>query len=332
MRPQKAKHDWSRAALAGALTMLLASLHPGATAPLAQQQPTPNTQKPAPEGQKPVPEGQKPVPEGQKPAPETQKPTPPPAANAAPPAKPLVPLAASTLATHPDTYYGESVTITAPVDQSVGTMAFSLNQDPAKNAGKDILVLAPRLNSPVDPKAYVTVIGEVVKMDAAEIGKKKEYAGALSPEVAAKFQGKPVVLATAVITSGGIDLAKRLPPPLTPQEEAFQKVMKKVGPAFAELRKGADGSNVEMTKTNAVILKQMFTETEAFWKTKGKADAIGWAQDARKMSESIEKTVAAAKWDEIKATAGNVGKTCQSCHGLYRERFDDGQFRIKLGG
>ncbi len=315
-RPLKAKHDWSRAALAGALTMLLASL----AAPLAEQQPPP-----APNTQKPAPDTQKPAAETQKPAPETQKP-------ATPPAKPLVPLAASTLAAHPDTYYGENVTITASVEQKVGTTSFSIDQDPKKSTGKDVLVLAPRLNEPVDANGYVTVLGEVVKFDPTEIGKRKEYAGALTPDLNAKFEGKPVVLATSVINSAGIDLAKRLPTPMTPQEEAFDKIMKKVGPANAELRKGMEGSNVDLTKQNAGVLKNAFGEVASFWRSQNKPDAVQWAQDARKIADSIERAATDGKWDEVKASAGNLGKTCQSCHGIYRERFDDGTFRIKAGG
>src|SRR5262249_31557583 len=151
----------SRAALAAAATMLFASL----AAPLAQQQPAaPNTQKPAAETQKPAAEGQKP-------APETQKPAAPAPAQAAP-GKPLVPLAASTLAAHPDGYYGDTVTVTASVEQKAGDTAFSIDQDPTKSTGKEVLVVAPRLNAPVDANAYVTVLGEVVKLDAAELSKR----------------------------------------------------------------------------------------------------------------------------------------------------------------
>src|SRR5438093_10228098 len=82
-----------------------------------------------------------------------------PAAPAGPPAKPLVPVAASTLAAHPETYYGERVTMTGAVEQSLGKLVFSVDQDKTKTLEQQILVLAPRLNSPVDPNTYVTVIG-----------------------------------------------------------------------------------------------------------------------------------------------------------------------------
>lgn len=326
-RPLEAKPEWARAAVAGAVTMLLASL----AAPLAQQQqPAPNTQKPAAETQKAAPDTKKPAGETQKPAPETQKP-PAPAQTA--PGKPLVPLAASTLATHPDPYYGDTVTVTAPVEQLVGDSAFSVDQDATKATGKEVLVIAPRLNQPVAANAYVTVLGEVVKLDAAELTKRvKDFPGQLPADAVTKFTGKPVIFATAVINNSGIDLAKRLPPPMTPQEEAFQKVMKRIGPAFAELRKGMDASDANVTKTNAVILKEAFDDTAAFWKQRGKSDAEGWARDAKKVSETIEKAANGGKWDEVKASATNVGKSCQTCHGAYRERFDDGSFRVKSEG
>ena len=69
-----------------------------------------------------------------------------PAAPAAAPAKPLVPVAASTLAAHPETYYGERVTMTdVPSEQALGTLVFSVDQDKAKTLDQQILVLAPRM-------------------------------------------------------------------------------------------------------------------------------------------------------------------------------------------
>src|SRR5258707_10097331 len=92
-----------------------------------------------------------------------------PAALAASTAKPLIPVAASTLANNPDPYYGENVTLTGAVEQKLNTLAFSVDQDKTKSTGKEVLILAPRLNAPVDANTYVTVIGEVVKFDPAEV-------------------------------------------------------------------------------------------------------------------------------------------------------------------
>jgi cytochrome c556 len=203
-----------------------------------------------------------------------------------------------------------------------------VDQGKLKSPG-DVLVLAPRLNSPVDPSTYVTVVGEVVRFDPDEIARKsKDYAVDLSPELVQKYRGHPAILATAVINAKMIDLAKRLPPPMSAEEQAFDNVMKKVGPAFAALRQ-ADAATADATKENTAILKQAFAETETFWKTRGRADAVQWAQDARKQVAAVEQAAAAGKWDDVKTAAGTLGQACQSCHAAYRERFDDGSFRIK---
>ena len=67
-----------------------------------------------------------------------------------PAAKPLVPVAASTLAKHPEPYYGERVSLTGAVEASVGKLAFSVDQDKTKTMEQQVLVVVPRLNAPID--------------------------------------------------------------------------------------------------------------------------------------------------------------------------------------
>lgn len=252
-----------------------------------------------------------------------------PAAQPAPPQKPLVPLVASTLAAKPDAYYGENVTMMAIVDQTVSPTAFTVDQDKTKSTGTDILVLAPRLNEPIELNTYVTVIGEVVKFDPGD-AKVKERLTGIAPDVLAKWTGKPAVVATNVINAAMNDVARRLPPKMTTEEEAFQKVMQKVGAANGSFRGIIEKSDAKGAQEQAAALKQAFIATEAFFKPHGKTDAIGWAQDARKTAEAIELAATAGKWDEVKASTGNLGKMCQTCHTAYRERYDDGSFRAKL--
>jgi mono/diheme cytochrome c family protein len=241
-----------------------------------------------------------------------------------------VPVAASTLASHPDQYVGERVTMTGAVEQKLNALVFSVDQDKTKSTGKEVLVLAPRMNAPVDPNTYVTVIGEVVKFDPSEVSKRaKNYPVDIPTDVAAKFKGLPAIFATNVITTAGVDLAMRLPPPMTADEQALQKVMKVVAPSSAALRSDADKMDANLTKEHAGALKQAFTQTEAFWKAKGKADATQIAADARKLAETIEADAASGKWDEVKTSAAALNTKCGACHGVYRERFDDGSFRIK---
>ncbi len=306
-RWREARRHWRGLILGAALTVLMVSM----AAPRAEQ----SGQQPAPQG------GQPAAPQG--------------APQGAPAAAPraIVPVAASSVANNPDAYVGENVAMTAAVEQSLSRTAFSVDQDKTKTTGKDVLVLAPRLNEPVELNSYVTVIGELIKFDPYEIAKRwKNIPLDLPADVAAKYLGKPVVLATSVINGASNDLARRLPPPMSPEEVAYSKVMQQVQPAFGALRKGVDAKDTNMANQNAAVLRQAFTQVEAFFKAKKVADAMQWAGDARKLVEGIEKAAAEARWEEATASAGNLQKACATCHGVYRERFDDGSFRMKLGG
>jgi len=258
-----------------------------------------------------------------------------PAAPAAPTAKPLVPLATNTIAANPDAFYGQAVTITASVEEILSRTSFTVDQRRVgegaamKHAPTDVLVLVPNIQRPVDLKSYVTVIGELMKFDPAEVARKaKDYKIDLPADAAAKYAGRPVLIATSVINDKFDDVAKRLPPPLNTEEEAFQKVMRQVGPAAAAFRPAVDASNTEVATKNAAVLQKAFADTETFWKPR-KAEPALWAQNARKEVEAVQVAIAAGKWDDAKTHAATVAQACGQCHGVYRERFDDGSFRIK---
>src|SRR4029077_12944995 len=134
-------------------------------------------------------------------------------------------------------------------------------------------------------------------------------------------------IATSVITDKFVDLAKRLPPPMTTDEESLSKAMKQLTPALAALRTAVDASKAEDATKNAAVLKQGFTDIEAFWKPK-KADATQWAHEARAKVEGIQAAVTAGKGEDAKAAVPAVQQACGTCHNTYRERFDDGSFRI----
>ncbi len=228
-----------------------------------------------------------------------------PASPAAAP-KPLVPAAANSIAANPEAFLGQVVTVTASVDQILSPTTFTVDQDPRKPAAGDVLVLAQSLSAPLIPNAHVTVIGEVIR-----------------------HEGRPAIRATAVLTSAGIDLAKRIPPPMTPEEEALDKAMKAINPAFGAIRQAVAAAGGENAAQHAATLKQAFTETEAFWKKRGVADAQKWAGDARAQSEALERAITDGKWDDAKAAAGTLQQVCSACHGAYRERLDDGSYRLR---
>jgi hypothetical protein len=259
-----------------------------------------------------------------------QPPAPPPAGT---PPKPLVPVAASSVATNPEPYVGEYVTLTGAVEANLSKTSFSVDQDKTKSTGKDVLVLAPNLQKPAEANGYVTVIGQLIKFDPAEVEKNlKGYTVDLSPADREKFKGKPVVLATAVINTAGIDIAKKPIPPMSADDLALQKIMTKLPPAQAALRKAMDGKDLNLVKEQATILKTAFTETEAFWKAKGNTEAMTIAADAKKHADAILINLGLGSLEAAKTSLTPLGATCGSCHGKFRDRMDDGTFRIKTAG
>jgi cytochrome c556 len=245
----------------------------------------------------------------------------------------MLPAAASSIAARPDAFYGQYVSVYATVERELSPTAFALDQDKTRSTGQEVLVVAPRLHEPVPLNEYVTVIGEVVRPDSAEI-EKRLTAGAqgLPPDILSKYPGRPVIVATAVINPALVDLARFIPPPMTPEEAAFDKTMKGVGGANGALRKGVDASNAELVKTNTAILLKAFADVEAFWKGRGKADAVKLAQTARGAVQAIETAAGMGNWNEAKSQAATLAQQCQSCHGAYRERGEDGSFFIRPGG
>jgi hypothetical protein len=287
----------------------------------------------APSAQQPAPapaQGAKPAAPA---APGAQAPPAAPGAAAAPaatPQKPLVPVVSSTLAAKPDAFYGENVTMMAIVDQTLSPVAFSVDQDKTKSTGKDVLVLAPTLQKPADANGYVTVIGQLIKFDEKEVAAKlKDYKIDLSPEDAAKFKGKPVVLATAVINNAGIDIAKKPIPPMTADDLALQKIMTKLPAAQGAVRKTLDSKDMPGAKEQATLLKASFTEIEAFFKTKNNEEAMKWAAEGKNHADAILVNLGLNNIEAAKTSITPLGGTCASCHGKYRERMDDGTFRIK---
>jgi hypothetical protein len=256
---------------------------------------------------------------------------PPPPANTPP--KPLVPVAASSVAANPDPYVGEYVTMTGAVEANLTKTSFSVDQDKTKSTGKEVLVLAPTLQKQADQNGYVTVIGQLIKFDEKEVAAKlKDYQIDLSPADIAKFKGKPVVLATAVINTAGIDIAKKPIPPMTADDLSLQKIMTKLPTAQAAVRKSLDSKDAAGAKEQATLLKDSFTQIEAFFKTKNNQEAMKWAGEGKGHADAILVNLGMNNIEAAKTSITPLGGVCGSCHGKYRERMDDGTFRIKIAG
>jgi hypothetical protein len=253
-----------------------------------------------------------------------------------------LPVATNIIRQNPDAYYGKLVTVSAGVDEILSKTAFVIDQRKAVGAGEvkaigmPILVIAPYLASPPDQKNYLLVRGQVVKFDAMSIlgaiaRLDPDYTIDFAAEIEAKYQGQPVLVATSVINAAFAELARKPLPPPGPEEVSLSAAMKTIGPAFAALRTAVQESKTDAVVQNVATLKPAFNRTESAWDNLGQSAPAEWAREAQAHSASIEGAAAAGNWDAVKTSAFALNQLCQNCHGIYRERQEDGTFRIKPG-
>lgn len=145
------------------------------------------------------------------------------------PAPDVVPTSASSIVAYPSQYVGRVVTVTASVAKQITATAFTVDQYHNAAMG-EVLVLAPKLVTTPAPNAYVTVIGDVVAFDPADVAKRLTgYTLDLPPADVEQFRGKPAILATAVVASNMTDLTKKAPAPMTSDDETLSAIMKHDG-------------------------------------------------------------------------------------------------------
>jgi hypothetical protein len=247
------------------------------------------------------------------------------------------PIATNTVVDNPDAYYGKLVTISAGVEEVVSRTAFVIDQRKAVNAaavkaiGKPILVVAPYLSGALDDKSYLLVRGEIVKLDAIAMARMaSEYKVDLSPEVSEKYKGRPVLLASSVLTSTYTEIGRKPIPPPTPDDVALTAAMKTIAPAFAALRAAADESKTAVVAESAATLKPAFAQAAKVFEDVRQSAAVERVREAGLQLGSIESASAAGNWEAARASAAALNQTCQNCHAALRERQDDGTFRLKM--
>ena len=245
------------------------------------------------------------------------------------------PVATNTIVDARDQYFGKVVTITAGVERMTSKTTFLMDQQKVagpkevKAVGKPILVIAPYLTSSLDQKKYFLVRGQVVKFEPSAVAKLAPgYVLDLPQDVGAKYMGQPVLVASSVLNSTYVELAKKPIPPPTQTDVALTAAMKTISPAFNALRTAAQDSKADIVKMNLAEIGPAFAQAESVLRNLRHA-AVAHARDARTQVASIETALAAGNWDAVKSSAAALNQTCQSCHTAFRERQDDGTYRIK---
>jgi len=249
-----------------------------------------------------------------------------------------VPVATNTILGNPDAYYGKQITISAGVARMVSKTAFVLDQwkvagpHDVQPIGRPVLVVAPYLTNTLDHRNYLLVRGELIKLDTAAVARvAAEYKLDLGPELWTEFHGQPMLLAASVINSTYAELAKKPILPPTPTELALSEAMKTISPAFTALRAAAASAKSAVVVENAAKLKPAFSRTETIWDGVGQGSARQWARDAQDYTAVIERDAAAGNWDGVTFASNKLNQVCATCHATFRDRADDGTFRMKAG-
>ena len=96
----------------------------------------------------------------------------------------------------------------------------------------------------------------------------------------------------------------------------FQPIMKAAAGANGATRKAVGAGDVAEAAAKAKEMSAAFDQIAAFFKAKGKDDAVGFAEGA----SAVGKAIAAATTKEDQAAAvAKLGGNCQGCHKVYRD-------------
>ncbi len=93
----------------------------------------------------------------------------------------------------------------------------------------------------------------------------------------------------------------------------YQTWMKTAAGANGAIRQATDAAVVT---AKAKDMAEAFDHIAAFWKAKGKDDAVKFAETARDAAKAAS---SATSLDDQKAALSKVGATCMGCHATYRD-------------
>jgi hypothetical protein len=147
------------------------------------------------------------------------------------------------------------------------------------------------------------------------------------------------LLLTAVLLLAVVTITAQGPPPQpapvgittarTWTDTDYDKIMKEVGATVALLRKSIEGQNAEMAKQQADKLEMLFEEADDFWNSRNVRDAAEWADDAAEHADHIEDATDEKDFTKAAEHMKLMQSMCATCHGKYRDKAPDGNYRIK---
>ena len=113
--------------------------------------------------------------------------------------------------------------------------------------------------------------------------------------------------------------------------EELDKTMKRVGQAQQGINKAVQSMSYADARKNIPVVRQAMLDSETFWVTRKKDDAIKATKETVAKLDALDKVLAGSP-TAATATAAfkEVGGACRSCHMTYREQVGD-DYRLKPG-
>jgi cytochrome c556 len=114
--------------------------------------------------------------------------------------------------------------------------------------------------------------------------------------------------------------------------EELDKVMKKAS-AFRQVDKAVQSNNAADAKAQLAIVKAAVLESQSFWISHKKDDAVKMNKESLTKLDALEKVLSAGSLDVAAATAAfkEAGGACRSCHQQYRTEDANNQYTLKPG-
>lgn len=112
----------------------------------------------------------------------------------------------------------------------------------------------------------------------------------------------------------------------------LDSVMKKAS-AFRQVDKAIQSNNAGDAKAQLAVVRQAVLDSQAFWITHKKDDALKMNKDALAKIDELEKVLSTGTLDVAAATAKfkETGGACRSCHQQYRVEDANNQYMLKPG-
>ncbi len=135
-------------------------------------------------------------------------------------------------------------------------------------------------------------------------------------------------MAVCVIAGGAALVAQN---PVTTAED-LDKVMKKAS-AFRQVDKAVQSNNAADAKAQLAVVKAAVAESQSFWVTHKKDDAVKMNKESLAKRDALEKVLSAGTLDVAAATAAfkEAGGACRACHQQYRVEDEKNQYHLKPG-